>query len=82
MLNGLNGRLPHWIHINFLKVEQQIKKAKKGEYGPKFLVTNNFYILKKYNFSDFYALYVSIFADLIEGKKFFQRPWTSTIKLS
>ena len=25
---------------------------------------------------------VSIFADLIEGKKFFQRPWTSTIKLN
>lgn len=54
----------------------------KGEYGPKFLVTNNFYILKKYNFSDFYALNVSIFADLIEGKKFFQSPWTSTSKLN
>ena len=23
----------------------------KGEYGPKFLVTKNFYVLKKYNFS-------------------------------
>ena len=28
------------------------------------------------------ALYVSIFADLIEGKKFFQKAWTSTIKLN
>ena len=54
----------------------------KGEYGPKFLVTNNFYVLKKYNFSDFYALYVSILADLIEGKKLFQSQWISTAKLN
>ena len=54
----------------------------KGEYGPKFLVTKNFYVLKKYNFSDFYALYVSILADLIEGEKLFQKKWISTTKLS
>ena len=53
----------------------------KGEYGPKFLVTKNFYVLKKYNFSDFYALYVSILANLIEGEKLFNGKWIKTTKL-
>ena len=54
----------------------------KGEYGPKFLVTKNFYVLKKYNFSDFYALYVSTLANLIEGKKLFKGKWIKTTKLN
>ena len=54
----------------------------KGEYGPKFLVTNNFYVLKKYNFSDFYALYVGTLANLIEGKKIFHSKWKKTTKLN
>ena len=53
----------------------------KGEYGPKFLVTKNFYVLKKYNYSDFYALYVSILANLIEGEKLFNGKWIKTSKL-
>ena len=54
----------------------------KGEYGPKFLVTKNFYVLKRYNFSDFYALYVSILANLIDGEKFFKSKWESTVKVN
>ena len=54
----------------------------KGEYGPKFLVTKNFYVLKKYNFSDFYALYVSTLANLIEGEKLFIGKWIKTLKLN
>ena len=80
-LNGINLVDGKSI-LNFPNSVKTSLFLPKGEYGPNFLVTNNFYILKKYNFSDFYALYVSIFADLIEGKKFFQRPWTSTIKLN
>ena len=40
----------------------------KGEYGPKFLVTKNFYVLKKYNNSDLYALYVGHLSDKISKK--------------
>ena len=80
-LNGINLANVKSI-LNFPNSVKTSLLLPKGEYGPKFLVTNNFYILKKYNFSDFYALYVSIFADLIEDKKFFQSSWTSTVELN
>ena len=80
-LNGINLVDVKSI-LNFPNSVKTSLFLPKGEYGPKFLVTNNFYILKKYNFSDFYALYVSIFADLIEGKNFFQSHWISTSKLN
>ena len=54
----------------------------RDRYGPKFLVTKNFFVLKKYNFSDFYALYVSTLANLIEGKKLFKGKWIKTTKLN
>ena len=80
-LNGINLVDVKSI-LNFPNTVKTSLFLPKGEYGPKFLVTKNFYTLKKYNFSDFYALYVSIFADLIEGKKFFQSSWTSTVELN
>ncbi len=36
-----------------------------GIYGPKFIVTPNFYVLKEYNNSDLYALYIGNLADRI-----------------
>ena len=52
----------------------------KGEYGPKFLVTKNFYVLKKYNNSDFYALYVAHLSDRIATRnKPFQETWKATL---
>ena len=53
---------------NFLKNTETSLLLPKGEYGPKFLVTRNFYILKTYNNSDLYALYVAHLSDLIDGK--------------
>ena len=52
----------------------------KGEYGPKFLVTKNFFVLKKYNNSDFYALYVAHLSDRIGTQnKAFQATWEATL---
>jgi lytic murein transglycosylase len=39
-----------------------------GRFGPAFLVTGNFYVLKAYNESDVYALYVGHLADRIAGR--------------
>jgi hypothetical protein len=38
-----------------------------GRFGPSFIVTPNFYVLKRYNNSDLYALYIGQLADRISG---------------
>ncbi len=46
-----------------------------GRYGPTFLVTPNFYVLKKYNESDVYALFVGHLADRMVGGRRFATAW-------
>ncbi len=46
-----------------------------GTYGPAFLTLKNFYVLKGYNFSDLYALFVGHVGDLIAETRAFERPW-------
>lgn len=41
--------------------------APGGALGPAFLVSQNFYVIKEYNFSDLYALFVGHLADRIAG---------------
>jgi lytic murein transglycosylase len=38
-----------------------------GRLGPAFLVSDNFYVLKQYNESDLYALFIGYIADRIQG---------------
>jgi hypothetical protein len=47
-----------------------------GRKGPAFIVTPNFYVLKKYNESDLYALFVGHVGDRIQyGMKDFRGDW-------
>ncbi len=46
-----------------------------GLYGPGFLVTSNFYVLKEYNESDLYALFVGHLADRIGNDRDFVGKW-------
>ncbi len=47
-----------------------------GRHGPAFIVTPNFYVLKDYNMSDLYALFIGHMADRIaHGSGGFSRPW-------
>ena len=47
-----------------------------GRYGPAFIATPNFYVIKKYNNSDLYALFVGNVADRIEyANKSFAASW-------
>jgi len=53
-----------------------------GRDGPQFLVTPNFYVLKKYNNSDLYALFVGNLGDRIGyGSGAFRSPWKSQSKM-
>lgn len=54
-----------------------------GRLGPAFLVTPNFYVLKDYNESDVYALFVGHVGDRIQyGSGGFAAPWQGTDALS
>ncbi len=46
-----------------------------GDKGPGFLMLRNFFILKRYNNSDFYALAVGLLSDRLAGKKRMVQPW-------
>lgn len=52
-----------------------------GLYGPAFLATKNYYVLKDYNFSDLYVLFVGHLADRIAGEPAFERPWGKVTQL-
>lgn len=53
-----------------------------GTHGPKFIVTPNFYVLKEYNNSDLYALYIGNLADrMAYGSGSFQGEWGDVGKL-
>ena len=47
-----------------------------GTYGPGFLVLENFQVLRRYNSSDLYAIFVGHLADLIAGSPAFERVWS------
>jgi membrane-bound lytic murein transglycosylase B len=49
--------------------------APAGADGPKFLMTNNYLVLKGYNFSDSYALSVAHLADRLKGSGGFVHAW-------
>lgn len=51
-------------------------KTPDGRQGPAFLVTENFFVLKRYNNSDRYALAVGLLADAISGRAQLQQDWS------
>lgn len=53
-----------------------------GTHGPQFLVTENFKVLRAYNTSDLYALFVGHLADRIAGGGDFTTPWAQIRQLS
>lgn len=46
-----------------------------GSYGPAFLATENFKVIRLYNTSDLYALFVGHLADRVRGGGDFATPW-------
>jgi hypothetical protein len=53
----------------------------EGTYGPAFLTPKNYYVLKDYNYSDLYVLFVGHLSDRIAGGKAFEAPWSKDKQL-
>ncbi|HZS64877.1 MAG TPA: lytic murein transglycosylase [Xanthobacteraceae bacterium] len=53
----------------------------EGSYGPAFLTLKNYYVIKEYNYSDLYVLFVGNLADRIAGGGGFVTPWRRNSQL-
>lgn len=53
----------------------------EGVYGPSFLTTKNYFVIKEYNFSDLYVLFVGHLADRMVDQAPFATPWSSSTQL-
>jgi lytic murein transglycosylase len=78
-----------WIRAGFVPVRGARLSASEraqpasllqpeGIYGPSFLTTKNYFVIKEYNFSDLYVLFVGHLADRIVGRQTFETPWSAT----
>jgi lytic murein transglycosylase len=48
----------------------------EGIYGPAFLATKNYFVIKEYNFSDLYVLFVGHVSDRMTDPRPFETPWS------
>jgi lytic murein transglycosylase len=53
-----------------------------GLYGPAFLTPKNYFVIKEYNFSDLYVLFVGHLADRIGDSRPFATPWGKVTQLA
>lgn len=53
----------------------------EGSYGPSFLTPKNYFVLKDYNYSDLYVLFVGHLSDRISGGRPFETPWSKNAQL-
>ncbi len=53
----------------------------EGIYGPSFLTTQNYFVIKEYNFSDLYVLFVGHLSDRMMNGQPFETPWSATTQL-
>jgi lytic murein transglycosylase len=52
-----------------------------GTYGPSFLILKNYYVIKEYNFSDLYVLFVGHLSERIASARPFETPWSPVVQL-
>jgi lytic murein transglycosylase len=62
-------------------VEEASLLMPEGSYGPAFLTPKNYFVLKDYNFSDLYVLFVGHLSDRIAGATGFETPWSKSQQL-
>src|SRR5262249_55437698 len=53
----------------------------EGIYGPAFLTLKNYYVIKEYNFSDLYVLFVGHLSERINDPRPFETPWSKNSQL-
>lgn len=62
-------------------VEEASLLMPEGSYGPAFLTPKNYFVIKDYNFSDLYVLFVGHLSDRIAGAPGFETPWSKSQQL-
>lgn len=81
-----------WLREGFLPVRgQKLTAAEReqsasllqpeGSHGPSFLTTANYFVIKEYNFSDLYVLFVGHLADRMTSPLPFATPWSASTQL-
>ena len=81
-----------WLRAGFVPVRgQKLGPAEQaqpasllqpeGVYGPAFLTTKNYFVIKEYNFSDLYVLYVGHLSDRMTSPLPFAVPWSVSTQL-
>ena len=84
--------LGEWLREGFVPVRGQTLSASEqaqpasllqpeGIYGPAFLTTKNYFVIKEYNFSDLYVLFVGHLADRMVSPQPFATPWSASTQL-
>ena len=53
----------------------------EGTYGPAFLTLRNYYVIKEYNFSDLYVLFVGHLSERIDDPRPFETAWSKNTQL-
>src|SRR5205814_5623960 len=53
----------------------------EGTYGPAFLALKNYYVIKDYNFSDLYVLFVGHLSDRVMDGRPFEKAWSKNSQL-
>jgi lytic murein transglycosylase len=81
-----------WIRAGFVPVRgERLSAAEQAEpasllqpegiYGPAFLTTANYFVIKEYNFSDLYVLFVGHLGDRMANGQPFATPWSASKQL-
>ena len=81
-----------WLRAGFVPVRgeklsaaEQAQSASllqpEGIYGPSFLTTPNYFVIKEYNFSDLYVLFVGHLSDRMTSPLPFATPWSASTQL-
>jgi len=81
-----------WLRAGFVPVRgQKLSAAEQaqtasllqpeGIYGPSFLTTKNYFVIKEYNFSDLYVLFVGHLSDRMTSPQPFATPWSASTQL-
>jgi lytic murein transglycosylase len=81
-----------WLHEGFVPVRgQTLSQAEQaqpasllqpeGIHGPAFLTTKNYFVIKEYNFSDLYVLFVGHLSDRMQNPQPFATPWSASTQL-
>jgi lytic murein transglycosylase len=81
-----------WLRAGFVPVRgQQLSATEQaqpasllqpeGIYGPALLTTKNYFVIKEYNFSDLYVLYVGHLSDRMISPQPFATPWSASTQL-